>query len=201
MARPSGGMRVGPRGQWQCVWGTPQASGRGWQSLNPLTRPYTGCNTPRSNAPGLSHKSHASSGGQCGRTPKVPWQQNMPRFQQCSSRMQFPRGRCKTHICAHRTAGAIVVRCCRRCRYCRHRFHRGGLTSYHAMLSPRKSLSELPLLGSIGNLMVIGSCKTSGNPTNHTSASTTQINLLLRAPLPYTCLRFRPACWDTNISA
>ncbi len=27
----------GPRGQWQCGWGSPQATGRGWQGLNPLT--------------------------------------------------------------------------------------------------------------------------------------------------------------------
>ncbi len=33
----------------------------------------------------------------------------MPRFQQCSPCMQFPHGRLRTHICAHRTAGATVV--------------------------------------------------------------------------------------------
>ena len=44
-------------------WWSPQATGRGWQGLNPVTRPLTGCNTPRSNVPGLSHKTHARSGG------------------------------------------------------------------------------------------------------------------------------------------
>ncbi len=128
--RPVGACGWGPRGQWERGWWSPQATGRGWQGLNPLARPHTGCNTPRSIGPGLSHITHARSGGYVMRTnPQGTLAAKYALFPAVFTPYAISHVRRRTLICAHRTAGATVLWYCRCCRRRRHRFHRCAATA------------------------------------------------------------------------